>query len=296
MHLTPKPKARTQARTTSFDWTDIRADFGITRSATSVASVLFCRQSDNWGALFFYELADIGCVQQQYMESPRMIAHNFTTPQIVDVLQESGSMARQITLERGNVVHQPEESAESFFLIETGQIRLFQVRESSKPRLLEILGADDWLGAPVLAGRPSYGLLAEATSRSIVWAVPAKQMYEFMERHSDLALHLMRRLALRLISAWEISSALASDDCRHRLIQTLLRFSESSAAQRAAEGIELRITHSQLAQAVGAARETVSVCLTELRNLNIVRTGRNRLAFDPEQLRNLSLIPATLAQ
>jgi CRP-like cAMP-binding protein len=49
----------------------------------------------------------------------------------------------------------------------------------------------------------------------------------------------------------------------------------------------LRITHKQLAQAVGAARETISVCLTELRLKNLIRTGRNQLIFDPEQLQAL---------
>jgi CRP-like cAMP-binding protein len=43
-----------------------------------------------------------------------------------------------------------------------------------------------------------------------------------------------------------------------------------------------------LAQAVGAARETISVCLTELRRQNIVSTGRNQLKFDPRRLEQMS--------
>ena len=41
----------------------------------------------------------------------------------------------------------------------------------------------------------------------------------------------------------------------------------------------------QLAQAVGVARETVSLALTQLRHQNLLRTGRNQLFFDPEALR-----------
>ena len=46
----------------------------------------------------------------------------------------------------------------------------------------------------------------------------------------------------------------------------------------------LRCCHQQLAQAIGAARETVSLALTQLRQRNLLRTGRNRLSFIPGAL------------
>ena len=59
----------------------------------------------------------------------------------------------------------------------------------------------------------------------------------------------------------------------------------------------LRITHQQLAQAVGAARETISLALTQLRQQKLLRTGRNQLFFNPEVLEKFSrrgdAIPAT---
>ena len=51
----------------------------------------------------------------------------------------------------------------------------------------------------------------------------------------------------------------------------------------------LRITHQQLAQAVGAARETISLALTQLRQRELLRTGRNQLFFNPDVLRTACL-------
>jgi hypothetical protein len=45
------------------------------------------------------------------------------------------------------------------------------------------------------------------------------------------------------------------------------------------------MTHAQLAQAIGAAREIVSICLMELRRENLVETRRNRVIYDPQRLR-----------
>src|SRR2546421_279162 len=73
-----------------------------------------------------------------------------------------------------------------------------------------------------------------------------------------------------------------------RLVNTMLRFSHSAAAERHGDSIELHITHDQLAQAVGVARETVSLALTEMRHQNLVRTGRNRVIFNPDALREFS--------
>ncbi|MGA2443519.1 MAG: helix-turn-helix domain-containing protein, partial [Tepidisphaeraceae bacterium] len=53
--------------------------------------------------------------------------------------------------------------------------------------------------------------------------------------------------------------------------------------------VELRITHAQLAEAVGAARETVTLCLIHLRQENLVHTSRSRVTFNPQDL--LSIDP-----
>ena len=81
------------------------------------------------------------------------------------------------------------------------------------------------------------------------------------------------------------------EDCNQRLVQTLLRFSRTAAATSLDDGgVVLRITHQQLAQAVGTARETVSLGLTQLRQRNLLRTGRNRLSFNPIARR--AILPA----
>jgi len=78
------------------------------------------------------------------------------------------------------------------------------------------------------------------------------------------------------------------DDCNSRLLKALVRFSRSAAAMPHGDGVVLRITHEQLAQSIGVARETVSLALTQLRQQNLLRTGRNQLMFNPDSLRDFT--------
>jgi CRP/FNR family transcriptional regulator len=194
---------------------------------------------------------------------------------------------RAVDFAPGQVVHEATDPADWFYLIESGEIRLYHVQTGGPMRLLDIFGSEDWLGSAVLGNLPTYGKRAQAVTSARLWAISAQDVRSILAGHANLAVQIIERVAKRLEQAWSEGSRLVFDDCRHRLVQTLLKFSTTSAAQTSEDGVVLRITHKQLAQAVGAARETISVCLTELRRQNIVRTGRNRLTFDPRQLEQM---------
>jgi CRP/FNR family transcriptional regulator len=128
---------------------------------------------------------------------------------------------------------------------------------------------------------------AVAVVDSTVSDIPVATLHSVLARQPDVAIGLIRHLATRLQDARDDAARLVFDDCNQRLLKTLVRFSESAAATRHENDVVLRITHQQLAQAVGAARETISLALTQLRQRNLLHTGRNRLTFNAQVLRGL---------
>jgi len=186
------------------------------------------------------------------------------------------------------VLYQPDDPAETAYYLESGQVRVFQVGQGALERLADILGAGAWFGIGALAGGDTYHARAEVLGRAVLWRVGANRLIDRLAERPDVAAALVRQLAGRLRSAHEAAARLMFEDCNQRLVRTLLEFSQSSAASPHEGGVVLNITHQQLAQAVGAARETVSLALTQLRQRSLVRTGRNRLMFDPQVLRNFA--------
>lgn len=194
--------------------------------------------------------------------------------------------ATRITFPAETKVFDADSPAEFLYVIEQGQVRLFQAGPQNSTRLVSILGKGDWFGLIGLGDARVYGLRATAVSEAVVCRIPIDSVRRQLAELPPIASELITQLARKLYEAHESAGRLVFEDCSRRLLMTLVRFAETSAASPGESGeVELRITHQQLAQAVGAARETVSLALTQLRQRNLLVTGRNRIRFNPRALR-----------
>jgi CRP/FNR family transcriptional regulator len=188
------------------------------------------------------------------------------------------------TLPAGTVIFNQDTPADKVYFIHRGQVRLYHV-DASDTRLVEILGQEEWFGVGALARQPSHGARAVALVPTMVTEVSVERLVTMLAQRPEQLLELNRQIAAKLQVARDDAARLVFEDCNARLIRTLLNFSRSAASVQHEDEVVLKITHNQLAQAVGVARETVSLALTQLRQQNLLRTGRNQLVFNPEALR-----------
>lgn len=217
-----------------------------------------------------------------FMQTASTIEPNHT---ISHVFTDASLGARPASVEAGAILYEPNDPAENVHFIHRGQVRLYQVGPDGSQRLVEILGAEEWFGIASLAKADKYGVRAVVVTTSVITQVNAQRLMESLTHRPQHLIELTQQLAGKVQAAHDDAACLIFEDCNERLLKTLIRFSDSAAATRQEDGVVLRITHNQLAQAVGVARETVSLALTQLRHKNILRTGRNQLFFSPEVLR-----------
>ncbi len=202
----------------------------------------------------------------------------------VTLLADLAVGGKRVHVPAGGVLYEPGDSADKLFYILEGQIRSHQISPAGSRRLVEILGEGDWCGAAALAGLAQYGERAEGATESVVAVIGVERFFRQLGEHPTAAAGLIRQLAGKLSAFREEAAGLIFDDCHKRLVRTLQRLSDSPAASQLGEGVCLRITHQQLAQAVGVARETISLALSDLRRKNLLRTGRKQLFFNPRKL------------
>ena len=202
-----------------------------------------------------------------------------------DLLANPSLGARRMSIVPGTVLYDPHTPAKNLYFIHRGQIRTYHLGDDGAGRLIDILGVDAWFGEASLAKQSTYGEQAAAVVPSVVSEISAERFLSAVAQNPKAAAELYRQLAQKLTAAREESAELIFDDCHNRLLKALVRFSKSAAAQPHGDGVVLRITHEQLAQAIGVARETVSLALTQLRQQNLLRTGRNQLMFNPDSIK-----------
>ncbi len=209
---------------------------------------------------------------------------NGTEDSVVSTFADPSVGGRQIEFAAGATVFEQGADAGHVYFIQRGQVRLYQQGPDGASRLLEILGAGQWFGCAALSESRLFHAKAVVIGRTVLTQTPVANLLDAVSQSPKAAVQLIKQLADSVQAAREDSARLVFDDCNERLIKTLVRFSRSAAATPHDEGVVLHITHEQLAQAVGVARETVSLALTEMRLKNLVRTGRNQLTFNPAAL------------
>lgn len=213
-----------------------------------------------------------------------------TTAGVAELFAHPSLEGQRVDLAAGAVIHESGSDARQVYFVHQGQVRLYlpgpAPERAANGRLLDILGAGQWFGFGALSNDRAHIARAVAVTRTTVTKVSADKFLALLATQPEAAAQVIRHLADGLRSAREDAARLVFDDCNQRLIKTMVRFAGTAAATRQPDGSTvLHITHEQLAQAVGVARETVSLALTEFRHQNLVRTGRNQLVFNADALR-----------
>src|SRR5580692_6846446 len=141
---------------------------------------------------------------------------------IFDFLRTGEVESRLLKFSGGQTVFQPTDPATDLYLIESGEIRLFQTIADGRRSLLAILGAGELFGLSAVGRLSVYAKLAISVGESEVRAVPAGRLHDALLSHGDLAIQFVEILAQQLHNVWTEGSELFSEDCRLRLIRKLI--------------------------------------------------------------------------
>lgn len=199
-------------------------------------------------------------------------------------LDELVAEARLRRLDRGAPLWERGEARPDVFVVRSGAVLL---RHGHGPDVvaLDVLGRGETLG--LVAPRDAEAVAHDDAS---VVVLGRARVEAWLARHParvpawlDLAAEPGRRLAERLVR-------LGRHGAKARLVLLLLDLAARFGV-RDSRGtiVDVRLTHRELAELIGATRETVSVAILELRAAGLVLTEARRVIVpDPVALRRLA--------
>lgn len=191
-----------------------------------------------------------------------------------------------LSLGKGDSLYRVGDEAESLFRIEEGLLKQGFDVVSGRERVISLVGPGDLVGAISVTGGGYAENVTALSEGARVTVIPADHVALDPGLKDDVftatTVHLRR--AHDALEDGELPTPA-------RLARALLRLG-ARFGQDAADGrvlLKLPLTHDTLAAMIGAARETTTATLGEMRALGVLAGTRGQYSFHPEALNGFTL-------
>ncbi|MDQ3664153.1 MAG: Crp/Fnr family transcriptional regulator [Actinomycetota bacterium] len=207
--------------------------------------------------------------------------------------EATGSLRASMTeteLERGEVLFNEGDSGDRLYVVLDGKIKLGRTSGDGRENLLAVLGPGQMFGELSLFDPGPRSATATAVTDSRLVSLGHAELQPWLVSRPDVARGLLFQLAHRLRRTNEVVADLVFSDVPGRVAKALLDLSTRFGRQ-ADDGIHVHhdLTQEELAQLVGASRETVNKALADFANRGWLRLEpRSVVLVEPDRLRRRS--------
>ncbi len=194
--------------------------------------------------------------------------------------KELSKIKKQVKLEvyaKGELIFTETDPCEKIFIVQTGRMKIFRHSAQGKEQILEVLEPGESCACNPGATKWSCSASGQAMSPLKVWAVPRSVYTQLLESNHLLAKKLNQILAKRLCRFCSLIESVSLDDPAQRIAKFLLDASDGHLDEQGVREVNVILTHEEIAQRLGLARETVSRHLSRLAQKKIIRTKSRRI-------------------
>jgi CRP-like cAMP-binding protein len=203
-----------------------------------------------------------------------LVEEPFFKSMSLPVLAKMESFVYHRNYEARQVVYFPDDPCDYVYWVREGRLRVTRVSGDGRELTFRHLGPGDMLGDECLADRPKRNDYAEALEPSTLCLMRTDDFRRAAREEAELACAVTVRLSQRVLELEQILAETVFETVMRRVCFTLLRLSSRGGQRRTAS---LNITHQEVANLVGATRETVTVVLHGLRGNGVIELANRRL-------------------
>jgi CRP/FNR family cyclic AMP-dependent transcriptional regulator len=203
-----------------------------------------------------------------------------------DVAQTLESSMASTSLRRGEILFNEGDDGDQLYVVIEGKIKLGRTSPDGRENLLAILGPGQMFGELSFFDPGPRSATATAVTDVELKTLGHTALSPVLETHPKVAHALLNQLAGRLRRTNEVVGDLVFSDVPGRVAKALLDLA-SRFGRRADDGVHVNhdLTQEELAQLVGASRETVNKALADFASRGWLRLEpRSVVILDLERL------------
>jgi len=191
-----------------------------------------------------------------------------------------------VQISKGNVVFHEGDPGDCLFVVLEGKVKISRTAPDGRENLLAILGPGDLLGELSLFDAIDRTATATALTQLRLSQLDDIDFHAYISDRPAVATELLRVLARRLRDTNAAMADLVFTDVPGRVAKALLSLADRFG-EETSDGVRVShdLTQEELAQLVGASRETVNKALSDFATRGWLRLeGKSVLLLDRPRL------------
>jgi CRP/FNR family cyclic AMP-dependent transcriptional regulator len=176
---------------------------------------------------------------------------------IVKLITEKAYPKYQVIFEEG-------EAGDVLYIIKSGLVKISKEASDGRVKTLALLKAGDFFGEMSVLSEEGRSANAETLSDAELLLMRRDDFSGLLDKNPSVSLHIIRTLIERLFAADRQIKNLALGNSRAKIADILLLLSQDFG-DKSEDGtkVNVRLTHQELADLAGLARETTTKLLNE---------------------------------
>ena len=187
----------------------------------------------------------------------------------------------------GQLIVDRDTQPELVCVMRNGTVRLFHREANGRETTIERLSTGHLFGVTSLLTTDAGGLLVQAETAAEVCLVDGHRFLDVVAHWPEALLELALKLGVRVREADAAMGRMTASGSRARLAASLFRLARTGSEAHPGGGVRLRGVpkHAELAEEIGATRETVTRTLARLEDDGYIRRfGRQVVIPDVQRL------------
>ena len=190
--------------------------------------------------------------------------------------------ARKVHLEKNQSIFNVGDMSGTVYIVAKGCIKLFRLTPDGKEVIFWLSFPGEIFGLAELFNDVDREISAEANMASEILAISRSDILRFFRSHPETAMRAICILSARLRSLEYSLINLATEDVETRLLRLLLRLSAVSKTCTVTSSgdeicVDYPLTHQDIANQIGASRQTVSSTLASLKRRGVIEVKQRRI-------------------
>jgi CRP/FNR family cyclic AMP-dependent transcriptional regulator len=193
----------------------------------------------------------------------------------------------EVKLSRGEHLFLEGDDGDALYVVIDGKMKLTRAAADGRENLLSVIGPGEMFGELSLFDPRPRTSSASAVTDALLAALKHEALMPLLQERPDVSFQMLRGLAQRLRRANDVTADLVFTDVPGRVAKNLLDLADRFGNQET-DGLHVHhdLTQEELAQLVGASRETVNKALADFAARGWLQiSARSVLILDAERLR-----------